>query len=61
MKGAVRRAEVSAGFPAGISPGFSAGYPATPDRRQDRLYAQRTNRINRQGQRIRTHKMWGRC
>jgi hypothetical protein len=53
MRRAVRRAEVSTGF--------SAGYPATPDEQQGRLYAQRNNRINRQGQRITTHKMWGRC
>jgi hypothetical protein len=57
MKGSVRRMKVSAGFPAG----FSAGYPTTPDEQRGRLYAQRNNRINRQGQRITTHKMWGRC
>ena len=40
---------------------FSERYPVAPDEQQGRLYAQRSTRINRQGQRIRALKMWRRC
>jgi bifunctional N-acetylglucosamine-1-phosphate-uridyltransferase/glucosamine-1-phosphate-acetyltransferase GlmU-like protein len=61
VKRAAKSVKVCSGFTAGFQAVVCAGHPVTPDVRQDRLYVQRNNKINRQGQRIRTHKMWGRC